>query len=68
MYCIKYRRIREIENITTATSKNCRLMKHGQCITCGKTLTQIVKRGAAGASFLNTLVNNLHFRNAFART
>ena len=34
-------------------------MRRGQCITCGKTKTQFIKRGAAGGSFLNTLVNNL---------
>ena len=31
------------------------------CITCGKTKTQFVKKGAAGGSFLNTFVNNLPF-------
>ena len=36
MYCLKYRRATEIENITTATSKNGRLMRRGQCITCVK--------------------------------
>ena len=59
MYCVKCRRVTDIENITTATSKNGRLMRRGQCITCGKTKTQFVKKGAAGGSFLNTLVNKL---------
>ena len=36
MYCLKCRRVTETENITTATSKNGRLMRRGQCITCGK--------------------------------
>ena len=61
MYCFKCRRVTETENITTATSKNGRLMRHGQCVTCGKTKTQFLKRDAAGGSFLNTLVNKLPF-------
>ena len=36
MYCLKCRRVTETENITTATSKNGRLMRRGQCITCSK--------------------------------
>ena len=36
-------------------------MRCGQCITCGKTKTQFVKRGPAGGSILNTFVNNLPF-------
>ena len=44
----------ETENIATATSTNGRLMRRGQCITCGKTKTQFVKKGVAGGSFLNT--------------
>ena len=67
MYCLKCRRVTETENITSATSKNGRLMMRGQCITCGKTKTQIVKKGAAGGSFLNTLVNNLTFEMHLAR-
>ena len=61
MYCLKCRRITGTENITTTTSKNGSLMSRGQCITCGKTMTQFVKKGAAGGSFLNTLVNKLPF-------
>ena len=61
MYCLKCRRVTETENITTAASKNGRLMRRGQCITCVKTKTQFIKNGAAGGSFLNTLVNNLPF-------
>ena len=34
-------------------------MRRCECITCGKTKTQFVKRGAAGGNFLNTFVNNL---------
>ena len=62
MYCVKCRRVTETENIATATSRNGRLMRRGQCITCGKTKTQFIKKGAAGGSFLNTLVNKLPFK------
>ena len=61
MYCLKCRLATETENITTATSKNGRLMRRGQCMTCGKIKTQFVKRAAAGGSFLNTLMNKLPF-------
>ena len=61
MYCLKCRRVKETENITNAASKNGRLIRHGECITCGKPNTQFVKKGAAGGSFLDTLVNNLTF-------
>ena len=61
MYCLKCRRVTETENITFATSKKCRLMKRGQCITCGKLRLNLLKKGAAGGSFLNTLVNKLPF-------
>ena len=61
MYCIKCRRVTETENITTATSRNGRLMRRGQCITYGKTKTQFIKNDATGGSFLNTLVNKLPF-------
>ena len=60
MYCLKCRRVTETENITTA-ALNGRLMRCGQCIACGKTKTQCVKKGAGGGSFLNTVVNNLPF-------
>ena len=66
MYCLKCRRVKETENITTATSKNGRLMRRGQYITCEKIKTQFIKRDVTGGSFLNTLVNKL-LRNAFAR-
>ena len=61
MYCLKYRRVTETENIATATSRNGGLMRRGQCITCGKTKTQFVKKEVAGESFLNILVNKLPF-------
>ena len=61
MYCLKCRRVTETENITIATSKNSRLMRRGQYITCSKTKAQFVQKGAAGESFLNTLVNKLPF-------
>ena len=61
MYYLKCRRVAETENITTAMSKNGRIMRRGQCITCGKNKTQFIKRDATGGSFLNTLVNKLPF-------
>ena len=61
MYCLKCLRVTETHNITTATSKNSRLMRRGQCVTCGKTKTQFVKKEVAGRSFLNSLVNKLPF-------
>ena len=36
-------------------------MRRGQCIACGKTKTQFVKKGIAGGSILNIFVNNLPF-------
>ena len=36
MYCLKCRRVTETENIATATSKNGRLMRRDQCVTCRK--------------------------------
>ena len=62
MYCLKCRRLNKTENITTAMSKNGRLMRCGQCVTCGKTKTQFIKRVATGESFLNTLENKLPFK------
>ena len=61
MYNLMCRRVTEIKDMTAATSKNGRLMRHGQCITCSKSKSQFVKRGAAGGSFLNTFVNKLPF-------
>ena len=61
MYCVKCRRVTETEIIHIATSKNSRLMRRGQCITCAKTKTQFIKSDATDGSFLNTLVNNLPF-------
>ena len=60
MYCFKCRRVTETENITTATFKNGRLTRCGQCITCGNK-PQFIKRDATGGSFVNTLVNKLPF-------
>ena len=42
-------------------SKNGRLMRRGQCVKCGKTKCQFVKKGTAGGSFLSSLVNKLPF-------
>ena len=61
MYCLKCRRVTETENMTTATPKNGRLMRRGQCIICVKTKTQFIKSDCTGGSFLNTLVNKLPF-------
>ena len=61
MYCLKCRRVTETENITTVTSKNGRLMGHGQCVTCGTFKCKFVKKEVAGGSFLNSLVNKLPF-------
>ena len=36
-------------------------MRCGQCITCGKLRLNLLKKGAASGSFLNTFVNNLPF-------
>ena len=58
IYCVKCRRVTEIENITTSTFKNGRLTRRCQC---GKTKTQFLRKDAAGGSFLNTLVNILPF-------
>ena len=51
MYCLKCRRIIETENITTATSKNDKLMRRGQCVTCEKVRLKFIKRDATGGSF-----------------
>ena len=61
IYCVKCQRVTETEHIAIAMSKNGRQMRGGQCITCGKK-AQLVKKGAAGGSFLNSLVNNLPFK------
>ena len=39
MHCLKCRRVTETENIAAAMSRNSRLMRRGQCITCEKTKT-----------------------------
>ena len=44
MYCLKCPRVRETKNITTAMSKNGRLMRRGQCITCGKLRLKLLKK------------------------
>ena len=60
MYCLKCRRVTETENITTAASKNGRLMRRGQYITCENTKTQFIKSDATGGSFLNKLPFEMH--------
>ena len=61
MYCLKCRRVTETENIANTMSKNGRLMGRGQCVICGKIKCQFVKKGTAGGSFLNSLVNKFPF-------
>ena len=61
MYCLKCRRVTETKNIATAASKNGRLMRRGQCVTCGKNKTQFIKRDATGGRFLNSLVTKHPF-------
>ena len=61
MDCLKCRRVTETKNIANTMSKNGKLMKRGQCVICGKTKCQFVKKGTAGGSFLNSLVNKLPF-------
>ena len=61
MYCLKCRLVTETQNITTATSKNDRLMRRGQCVTCGNIKCQFVKKRASGGSLHNSLLNKLPF-------
>ena len=61
MYCLKCRRVTETENIASATSKNGRLMRRGQCVICGKSKTKFIKRGITFGCFLNSMVNKLPF-------
>ena len=65
MYCLKCRRVTENENIATASSKNGRLMRSAQCVTCAQTKTQFIKIDATGGRFLNSLVNKLSFEMHF---
>ena len=53
--------ITETVNIATVTSKNCRLMRRGQCVTCGKIKCKFVKKEVDGGSFLNSSMNKLPF-------
>ena len=52
MYCLKCQRVTETEIIATTTFRNDRLMRRGQCITCGKLRLNLLKKGAAGGRFL----------------
>ena len=61
IYCLKCRRVTETQTIATAMSRNGRLMRRGQCFTCGKIKPQFVKKQVADGSFLNTLVNKFPF-------
>ena len=40
-------------------------MRRGQCVACGRIKTQFIKKGTAGVSFLNSLVNKLPFEINF---
>ena len=42
-------------------TKNGKLMRSGQYVTCGKTKNQFLKKEVAGGSFLNSLVNKFPF-------
>ena len=55
MCCLWCRRVTETENITTATSKNGRVMKRDQCITCGKTKLNLLKKELLVEVFLMLL-------------
>ena len=44
MYCLKYRRVTETENINTTTSKIGKLMRRGQCVTIGKLRLNLLKK------------------------
>ena len=61
MYCLKCRRVRETENIATATPKKGQSNEAWSMHHMRKTKTQFVKKVVAGGSFLNTLVNKLPF-------
>ena len=61
MYCLKCRRVTESENIAHTMSKNGRQMRRGQCVKCGKTKCQFLKKETACESFLNSLVSKLPF-------
>ena len=60
MYCLKYRRVTEIE-ITSVTPKNGRLMRRAECVTCGKIKCKFAKKEVGSGSFLNSLANKLPF-------
>ena len=67
MYCLKCRRATETENITTVTSKNGRLMKRGQCVTCGKIKCKFVKKKLL-VEVSKFFGEQTSFRNASARS
>ena len=68
MYCVKCRRVTATENVTTATLKNCRLMRSGQGIKCGKTKTQFVRKKELLVEVFLILCEQTPFRNVFTRT
>ena len=51
MYCLKCRRKSETENITTAVSKNSRLMRRGQCVAWEKLRLNLLKKELLGKVF-----------------
>ena len=60
MYCSKCRCVTETKNITTATSKNDRLMRRGQCIAYGKLRLNSSKEMLPVEAFLIVWCTNSH--------
>ena len=67
MYCLKCRRVTETENIAIATSKNGRLMRRGQCVTCRRLRLNSSKEMLPVEAFLIVWLQT-PIRNAFAWT
>ena len=67
MYCLKCQRGTETKNIATATSKNGRLMRRGQCVKCDKTKTQIHQKRCYRWKLSQYFGEQTPFQNAFAR-
>ena len=65
MYCLKCRRITETENITTAVSKNSRLMRRGQIVE--KLRLNLLKKEPLG-KFSKFFSEQTPLRNAFTRS
>ena len=52
MYCLKCRCVTGTRNIATATSKNGRLLRRGQCLTCRKLRLNSSKEMLPAEAFL----------------